>query len=280
MITRKLLSEIPLFADLSDEVIDKLYDLTSHKLIHFGAGDIVIKEGDIGDCMFVVESGSLDVRVRSVYNRDMTMATLHAGDHFGEHVLTHGNDRIRTASVVALMETSLIKISHADIIEAVKFQKRQSKPVQRVTNVREDIATILKKLRIFSNLSDSDIRNISSRVETIDCAPGDMVVQEEQDGDSMYVIREGKMEVFILDMEGKLNLIANLGRGHYFGEQALMPGGNGKRNANVRSVDRASLVKIDKNVFHSVLQRDEQLQRALKMVGKAQHKKIDQILHH
>ncbi len=278
MITRKLLSGIPVFKELSDEVLDTLFDLCSHRIIKFGAGDIIIKEGDIGNCMFIVESGTVDVRIRSVYERDMSVGTLRAGEHFGEQVLTNGTDRTRTASVVALMESTVLKINHDDIIEAVKKHKKLAKTMPRVTDVREDVSSILKQLRIFSKLSDDDIQRISSRVETLDCAPGDMVIQEEQEGESMYVIREGKMEVFILDMDGKLNLIAKLGRGHYFGEQALMPNSTGKRNANVRSIDRASLVKIDKEVFHSVLLRDQQLHRALNMVGKAQHKKIDQIL--
>ncbi len=278
MISRKLLSSIPVFEKLSEEVIDTLYDLTSHKIINFGPGDIIVKEGDIGDSMFVVESGAVDVRIRSVYNRDMSVGTLRDGEHFGEKVLTHGSDRIRTASVVAIMPSRVLKITHDDIIEAVKKHKKPNTAMPRVSDIRDDISGILKQLRMFSKLSDDDLQSLCSQVETIDCAPGDLVIQEEQDGESMYVIREGKMEVFILDMDGKLNLIANLGRGAFFGEQALLPNSTGKRNANVRSVDCASLVKIDKQVFHSVLQRDQQLHRALNMVGKAQHNKINQIL--
>src|SRR4029077_20454307 len=59
--------------------------------------------------------------------------------------------------------------------------------------------------------------------------PGDIIFQQGDLGDSVYVIEEGECEVF-REQKGDQELLATLGRGAYFGEMALLSDRTRKRH--------------------------------------------------
>ena len=80
---------------------------------------------------------------------------------------------------------------------------------------------------------------------------------------------DGTVEIFTLDDDGKITMLAEHGRGNYFGEQALLPGSSGKRNAYVRSNDKVRLIQVPKEYFRLVINRDSVLFEALQKIGEA-----------
>ena len=63
----------------------------------FQAGEIIFREGDEGDCMYIVLDGELDI-----YAQGRHINTLRAGDIFGEMALV--DDRPRSGSAIALTD--------------------------------------------------------------------------------------------------------------------------------------------------------------------------------
>jgi small-conductance mechanosensitive channel/CRP-like cAMP-binding protein len=76
-------------------------------------GARVVCEGDPGDSLFLVLEGLLDVHARSGTDADRTVASLHAGDFFGEFSLLTGE--ARSASVECVTECRLMEIRRADL---------------------------------------------------------------------------------------------------------------------------------------------------------------------
>jgi hypothetical protein len=74
---------------------DKL--LMHAKLLRFGRGEKVIEQGEHGESMFMLLQGEADVFV-SVNGHDSHVATLKAGDYFGEMSLLTGEPRSATVS--------------------------------------------------------------------------------------------------------------------------------------------------------------------------------------
>jgi cAMP-dependent protein kinase regulator len=61
------------------------------------AGEIIIKEGDQGDCMYVLESGSLDcTKVFPGKSEPTFLKTYQAGEGFGELALLYNCPRAAT----------------------------------------------------------------------------------------------------------------------------------------------------------------------------------------
>ncbi|RME32844.1 MAG: cyclic nucleotide-binding domain-containing protein [Gammaproteobacteria bacterium] len=133
-------------------------------------------------------------------------------------------------------------------------------------------------MRLFQALEDHDYSDIEQWAEVIDLPPGEIVIRENEIGDYLYVVMEGSVEVFIVDDNGKVIVLHELKEGNYFGEQALLPDGSGRRNANVRTNTAARLVRIPKEKFRLILERDQKLGKALKLIGEAQREQIRRYL--
>src|SRR5437773_915608 len=111
---RTTLREEPLFEYLSDAQIDNL--VKQARLNYFGRGERVIQEGAEGDSMFVLLRGAARVWV-SKNGTSIPVATLSAGDCFGEMSLLTGESR--TATVQAESDCYVLEIGKpvmADVI--------------------------------------------------------------------------------------------------------------------------------------------------------------------
>ena len=71
-----------------------------------------------------------------------------------------------------------------------------------------------------------------------------------------------------LDDDGKIIILAKLGAGEFFGEQALMPDSKGKRNAFVRANIKTRVIKIPKEYFRLILSRDDKIAAELSEIQK------------
>jgi small-conductance mechanosensitive channel/CRP-like cAMP-binding protein len=90
------LSRVDVFRALDAEKVDRLS--RRMRMIIFGPGEIVLRQGDPGDSLYVVRSGSVAVQV-GAGDAKREVATLSAGQFFGEMSLMTGESR--AATVVA-----------------------------------------------------------------------------------------------------------------------------------------------------------------------------------
>jgi small-conductance mechanosensitive channel len=102
------LSAIDVFSPLSSEELRQLSTATVGHV--FAPGETLIRAGDEGSSMFVVNSGKVQVQVVD-RSGPRTVAVLTEGNFFGEMALFTGEPR--TANVVAAEETEVLEIGHA-----------------------------------------------------------------------------------------------------------------------------------------------------------------------
>jgi small-conductance mechanosensitive channel len=102
------LSAIDVFSPLSTEELRQLSTATVGHV--FAPGETLIRAGDEGSSMFVVNSGKVKVQVVDP-SGPRTVAVLTEGNFFGEMALFTGEPR--TANVVAVEETEVLEIGHA-----------------------------------------------------------------------------------------------------------------------------------------------------------------------
>jgi NADH dehydrogenase len=74
---------------------------------HFEPGDVIFHQGDLGDSVYVIEQGDCDV-IKEEKGAARTLATLHAGDYFGEMALLSDKTRNATIQARSAMEVLLI----------------------------------------------------------------------------------------------------------------------------------------------------------------------------
>ena len=104
------------FVQLPMENIQKLFGLLSP--IAFEAGEIVIKQGDIGDSYFVIQEGVCEVlKAPSKDEPPKKVAELSIGDHFGEEALLTSSTR--NATIRMLTSGILMRLSKKDFMQLI-----------------------------------------------------------------------------------------------------------------------------------------------------------------
>lgn len=102
------------FLCLDDAQTERL--LTSAKLLRYGRGEKLIKQGDEGNSMFVLVNGAVDVHVG--HDGEQTyVTTLRPGDYFGEMSLLTGEKR--SATVVANSDCESLRIDKTSFAEVL-----------------------------------------------------------------------------------------------------------------------------------------------------------------
>lgn len=101
------LARVDFLQGVGEPVLEQLAQGTTSAL--YGPGETIIREGESGNELFVIEQGTAEVLVRSGAELTASVARLAAGQFFGEAALLR--DEQRTATVVATSECHLLVIS-------------------------------------------------------------------------------------------------------------------------------------------------------------------------
>lgn len=105
-------THIPLFSDLTTQEFIAVAILLVRRVAK--VGEVIVREGDPGDSMFIVSTGE----VRATVLRDghqVPVATMRDGDFFGEMAVLSGEPR--TATVTAVKATELLELSRENLRE-------------------------------------------------------------------------------------------------------------------------------------------------------------------
>ena len=107
---------------------------------------------------------------------------------------------------------------------------------------------ILEKIPLFRGVSDNFLREVSLHMRPQVCVPGERVFSEGEQGNEMYFIIRGKLQIFL-----NKKVVSTLTDGDFFGEIALFT--DQKRTATVKSISYSDLYRLDKELFEEVLRR-------------------------
>jgi CRP-like cAMP-binding protein len=273
------LNKIPIFASLSNAELQEIINSPDNGYEEYDMKQGIIREEEIGECMYVILEGTVEVSIKgSAGGREISIATLRKGDFFGEQSLLPGGTGRRNASVRAFHPSKLFRIDKKHVLLNVGgLDESEDVTVQAFKSEEQEVRDMLGQLRLFQSLAPTELDTYRSWTEVITVGPGDFVVKEDEPGEHLFVVLDGVVEVFIIDEDGKINILARLKPGEYFGEQALMEGASGERNAYVRTDNETRLIKIAKDYFKLALKRDSVLATALKKVGEAQKEEISKL---
>jgi small-conductance mechanosensitive channel/CRP-like cAMP-binding protein len=111
---------ITLFAPLADAVVEQL--ARGAVLQPYAAGEVLVRQGEPGQSLFVIKSGRVRVDARGEAGQVTTVARLGPDDFFGEMSLLTGEPR--SASVIAEIETEVVVVDKAGLATAIATDAR------------------------------------------------------------------------------------------------------------------------------------------------------------
>ena len=112
----------------------------------------------------------------------------------------------------------------------------------------DDWMSRILQAKVFHKIPPANIQSIFMKMEAMHFKAGEAVIKQGEDGDRFYIVREGKCKVIRKTRQKPEGVVlAILGVGDNFGEEALISGG--KRNASVIMATDGVLMSLSKAEF-------------------------------
>jgi CRP-like cAMP-binding protein len=128
----------------------------------------------------------------------------------------------------------------------------------------------LQRLELFSHLGADELRALAEVTQVVQFPASALIFREGEAGDCAYVVVRGSVQVFAIDRNGDEVVLAHLKELDHVGEQSLLPGGSGRRNASLRACEDTTLLRIPKAEFQKILAQRQTLKDLLSQTGQQQ----------
>jgi CRP/FNR family transcriptional regulator, cyclic AMP receptor protein len=123
------------------------------------------------------------------------------------------------------------------------------------------IASLLAKVELFGELDEDARLAMAERARRRVVARGQVIVWQDEPGESMFVLLEGAVKLVVSSRDGEVVELTRLVAPASFGELAVLDGG--PRSATVEAVERSLLLVITRAELLHLLRSDEKVAEAL-----------------
>ncbi|KAM3140588.1 hypothetical protein pb186bvf_007400 [Paramecium bursaria] len=193
-------------------------------------GEYVFKQGDQASCFFVILKGQVEI-----LTNDKQVNVLKDGGYFGEIALLY--NATRSASVRTLTDCNFWALDRGSFKKSVE---------DMMSKEYDDNRRFIETVTFFSFMTAEQRDSIASALITTRFQPGQHIVNEGDQADSYYVIKEGEVSVW----KGK-NKINTMGPKDSFGEQALYE--KSQRGATVKAETEVKCLALGRDTISRIL---------------------------
>ena len=137
--SENLLGRIPLFADLPAEELDRL--MSALDVVNLKSGDILFREGDLGEHLYVMVKGALEINMASDTDNELILNILKEGEYLGEMSLIMPGGR-RTAGARARGDVVLLSMSRQQFQDLLHRHPELANAMVKVLSQRLDNTNI------------------------------------------------------------------------------------------------------------------------------------------
>ncbi|MBW8367456.1 MAG: cyclic nucleotide-binding domain-containing protein [Arenimonas sp.] len=209
-------------------------------------GETVFRRNDYTNSLYCIVEG--EVSVLPELADDDTRIRLAAGAFFGEMGLISG--RRRNASVVAGPGCVLVETPRRSMLKLLGS-------VESVKHIL-DQASVQRAVQAFlgASVSDTELHFLAQGAQIRSFAAGQVLFQEGDQADGLYLIRRGSVTVSRL-LGGREIVLSYVAAGNYVGEMALIS--SAPRSATVRAAVATEAVVLTSERVKRVLAGNESL---------------------
>lgn len=120
-----------------------------------------------------------------------------------------------------------------------------------------ELVATLKDFDFFKPLPDDVIVDLSDRFQVVDLEPDEVLFNKGDQGDALYLLREGRLKMVGTDSEGKEVVLNQVGPGAIIGEMALID--REPRSAGVVAMGEVSLLKLSTEDFLGTMREQPEM---------------------
>jgi predicted acylesterase/phospholipase RssA/CRP-like cAMP-binding protein len=232
-------------------------------LVELAAGEVLFREGDAGDSMYIVAAGVLGVRVVQQDGTEAVIDKLAPGAVVGELSLLSGQPR--TATVYAENAAGLVRVTKKEFArltpqERSRLTRLETTAVQRWRRLQ--LAQILQNL--VGTLQTNELHELQEQMVWQHYSNGDLLFEQGEAADGMYIVVNGRLRAAIRNAAGEMEVVGEIVAGETVGEMALFTAG--KRAATVYAVRETNVVHLSQAVFETLTQSRPELLRKIALI--------------
>jgi CRP-like cAMP-binding protein len=211
---------IPLLSALSEAAFRRVLSTLVVRRLPDKA--FALREGEPGTSFFFVATGEVEVYATDGLGRRSELARLHENAVFGEMALLSAQPRSATVAVVG--EADLLEVTSQSLSALADELEPVALALHGFTRDR-----LLKNLMatnpLFRPFTRAQQRDLLKRFTSHDVASGTAVIRQGDEGQGLFVVLSGEVEVAATSASGEATALASLRTGDVFGEMALIRGG-------------------------------------------------------
>ncbi|HEX4138428.1 MAG TPA: cyclic nucleotide-binding domain-containing protein [Bryobacteraceae bacterium] len=139
-------------------------------------------------------------------------------------------------------------LPYGDFVNVIEVIQDQNPSKQSVSPIE-----LLRRAPILRLLDEEDLVQLASSLHRFSFGPGEFVVRQGEDGDSMYFIGKGKVSILFNSGDGVERQVALMAKGDFFGEASLLTGE--ARTASAQAVSRVDCYRLNKEGLQDFIHR-------------------------
>ena len=239
-----VLHGVPFLEPLDMAALESIVGRVTH--LSVPAGTEIVRQGDAGDCFYVVGTGKAEVLVDG-----FPVGSVVAGGYFGERALLRNVPRM--ATVRSSEPTELLVLAGSDFLTALTGQQGagtapKTGPVYAdPPNLsRRQRAEVLSRVSLLSHLDTSALRQLAAQSSIENWAEGAAIIRQGEPGDRFFVMLGGRAIVSIGS-----GPVSELHAGDQFGEIALLH--DVPRRAAVNAASATVTLSLPREAFVSAV---------------------------
>src|SRR5438270_5975371 len=136
----------------------------------------------------------------------------------------------------------------------------------------------IRSVPLFASLDDETVTALRSLLDAEQRPTGSPLFRAGDAGDAMYLIEEGRVRIHIRDADGDDVTLAELARGDFFGEMAILDGK--PRSASATIVEDARLAVLQRDDFLGFVRRSPEVSLKMLAAITTRLRKTDDLLRH
>ncbi len=234
-----ILQQSGLFSSYSKLEMEQL--AKAAEWVHFNSGTLIFRENEIGDCLYVIQEGSVRVFTQNE-GQEVVLSRLEKYRYFGEQALLEETPGKRNASVIAITDVSLFKISHSQFQKILKKNQGLKSVLQRYGN-EELFEKATKQNGVLSLLSHQPITENKKFATFQD---GEKIFSKGDPPDKVYLILSGTVHIFLSDEKNPTTIMKP---GEFFGEKGVIE--NKPRKGTAVAIGEVKLAEFDSEAFRT-----------------------------
>ncbi len=250
-----ILQAIPVLTYLPADVRDLV--VASFVPTTYGFGQVIVKEGDAADALYVLASGRARMVKRGDSGEEVSLGALRPSDTFGEGgFLDRG---VHPVTIRASSEVEVLRLDRS-VFDALLRRRPEVREFFDLQARHRHLQHFFRQFTDLSALPPEALGALLRELEPIEVAKGETIFSEGDPPGPLYIVEDGRCRVHVGIGDRRRN-VGFLRRGEFFGEKSLFT--QAPREATVEAVTPCRLLRLTGERFETLLDQYPEMRNAL-----------------